>query len=271
MRPKISLLHPTFFREGGPSFVRNAWLESASDPDKIEYLFAVTSTDKRGLLDTANLDRIVVEPVESHSTSVRNWNALAERSTGDLLFVIADDLLPAYRGWDEEIDRLVGGFDPLRKAFAVKVDDNGDPTDVQLRHPLISRKHYARFGLWDKRFRGMWVDDDFTLSAFWKSRIIDGRHVRFIHTNPVLDDRVTPSVSFVKANTSEEYNFGKNQFITKWHPALRHTRVRLHSAQSPSTRLRRGQFLRSQEVIRLVWHSRIFLPLRRAYLSWAKL
>lgn len=267
MRSKISLLHPTFFREGGPSSVHDAWLSLAKFPERIEYLFAVTSTDGRAMTETSDENRIVVEPTELHSTSVQNWNALAERSTGDLIFVIADDLTPLNWGWDEEIDKLTRFFPPRNKCFVIKIDDNGNPFDTQLRHPLVSRKHYLQHGLWDKRFRGVWVDRDLSLSAFWRSKIIDGRKVPFIHDNPVLDPTTNQSISFLKANSAAEYEFGEHQFKKKWHPVLQSTRVRLHAAENDQKHLGPWQFLRSREAIRLLWNSRFFWPLRKFFLK----
>ena len=148
-----------------------------------------------------------------------------------------------------------------------KIDDNGNPVDTQLRHPLVSRKHYLQHGLWDKRFQGVWVDQDLTLSAFWRSRIVDGRNVPFIHVNPVVAPDIHRSISFLKANTQAEYEFGEHQFKKKWHPILQSTRVRLHDAENSQKRLGRWQFLRPREAIRLLWNSGFFWPLRNSLLQ----
>lgn len=259
----ISLLHPTFFREGGAVAVRNRWLSTARFPDRIEYLFAVTESDKKAMVATASFTRIVVEPDESGSTAVKNWNRLASVASGDLLFVIADDLEPAGENWDSELEELLQEWNPKAHSFALKVDDTGNPSDTQLRHPIVSRKYFDRHGLWDASYRGMRVDRDMTLTAFWYSRILDGRRLQFKHHNPVLESDITPSLSFRKANTEEEYSFGRAVFNRKWHPVLQATRIRLVSTGFPPRRRILLLKLKVSEAAGLVWRSRVFWSLRR--------
>ena len=260
---RISLLHPTFFREGGAVSVRNRWLSAARFPDRIEYLVAVTESDKKAMAATASFPRIVVEPDDSGSTAVKNWNMLASVASGDLLFVIADDLEPAGDNWDSKLEELLQEWNPQVHAFALKVDDNGNPSDTQLRHPVVSRKYFEKHGLWDASYRGMWVDRDMTLTAFWRSRILDGRRLQFKHHNPVLERDITPSLSFMQANTEEEYSFGRSVFNRKWHPILQATRVRLVSTGFRPQRRILLIKLKLWEAAGLVWRSRVFWPLRR--------
>ena len=46
MRPKISLLHATYHREGGPLAVKEAWIGRADRPEQVEYVFAMDSDDE---------------------------------------------------------------------------------------------------------------------------------------------------------------------------------------------------------------------------------
>lgn len=262
---KISLLHPTFFREGGPTELRDRWLNSARFPDRIEYLFAVTASDENAMATTAAFSRIVVEHDAVGSTAVRNWNSLARVASGDLLFVIADDLEPADENWDSLLEDLLGEWNPVAHSFALKINDNGNQFDTQLRHPIISRRYFEKHGLWDASYRGMWVDRDLTLKAFWRSQILDGRSLRFTHRNPILDHGITPSLSFKHGNTGAEYAFGKSVFNRKWHPVFQSTRIKLIPTGSPLRRVLHFR-LKLVEILGLLWRSRIFWPLRNRVL-----
>ena len=191
-------------------------------------------------------------------------------STGDLLFAIADDLEPASAGWDDQLDKILKLYDPTRDCFAVKISDHYSPSDVQLRHPLVSRQHFRRHGFFDPRFSGMYVDRDKTLSSFWGCRIFDARAVLFEHKNPLLDAKVAPSRSFLAANRASEYRVGKETFDAKWPPLLQSTRVRLiDSGLRPSLKSH-PNLVKVAEAFGLIWRGRAFWPLRRALLSARK-
>ena len=217
-RPSISLLHPTFQREGGAAEHKEAWLNSAQFPKNLEYLFAVTYTDVASVQATSGHDRVVIESSDDFSTAVAGWNALATVASGSLLFAIADDLEPRRPNWDLEILKLLENWDPLKHSYAVKIKNSPNPNDTLVRHPLVSRAYFDRHGLWDGRYKGMYVDRDFTLSAFWRSRILDRRQIEFLHNNPVPDPSTPASVSFIRANREKEYAYGGQLFQKSGRP-----------------------------------------------------
>lgn len=224
---KISILHATYFREKGPEEVRSAWLEAATNPERVEYRVAVTRTDTLALSETDASSRVIVEPPEGTSTTVRNWNSLAITATGDFLFVIADDLFPVKRGWDSDLEKIARMHDPCRNSYLVKVADSTSKSDTKVRHPVASRRFYEKYGLWWPGYSGMYVDSDLTLFAFWRAAIIDGRHIRFNHINPIVDNEFEASLSFSEANSESEYTRGKLIFNQRWPRFLQGTRVSL--------------------------------------------
>lgn len=103
--------------------VRDEWIPSAENPCRIEHLFAADADDAASM-DTPEIAAgIIGDAQPGRVTAVRNWNAAAAASPGDLIVVIADDLWPS-PGWDTAIERLCGDFDPKLAAFVIKVRDS---------------------------------------------------------------------------------------------------------------------------------------------------
>ena len=259
---KISLLHTTYFRIGGPEAVRSAWMQAANNPKRVEYLVAVTSTDTQAISETETSSRVVVDPPEMASTAVRNWNRIAEIATGDLLFAIADDLFPFNRGWDSDLDEIASRHPPRINSYVVKIADSRFENDRKVRHPVVSRKFFAKHGLWNPAYSGMYVDSDLTLLAYWKSTIIDGRHIRFDHQNPIVHEEIEPSISFLEANSEIEYIRGKEVFDHRWPRFLQETRVGFVRHNTRWLRLASLK-LKISEAISMVIRSRLLRWVRK--------
>ena len=202
-KPRISLLHATYRRVGGPLEIRDAWLGQAADPDSVEYLVSMDADDLATVALTEGLPRLVNPGGEGEVTAVRNWNAAASAAQGDLLVVIADDLFPP-QGWDRALIEIIGRLNPSRTPFVVKVADSPKLGDILLRHPVASRAFYNRFGLFSPSYRGVYCDDDFTARAYWNSVILDGRSLQLEHRHPDLTERVAFSESHDRLNRRDE-------------------------------------------------------------------
>jgi hypothetical protein len=184
--------------------------------------------DSGSLRETEGHKRVVGEPQSNHVTAVRNWNAAAVAATGDLLFVVADDLFP-HAGWDTALRRLVEPIDPDRIAFAVKISDSSAADDVLMRHPIVSREFYRRHGLFCPEYRGVYCDNDITLRAFWSAVILDGRSIEFVHRHPAVDAEIRPSDSQDRINAVHEYEQARALHERRWSRRRRSPRVRLMS------------------------------------------
>lgn len=227
MRPKISLLHATYRRESSPLEVKRCWLERSEYPDLVEHIFAMDGDDELSLEYTEGSSRVVGPPGEGWVTSVRNWNAAAAESSGDVLFVIADDLFPPM-GWDTKLVEVIGNLDPRKTPFAVKVADDPREDDVLLRHPVVSRAFYERLGLFSEKLHGVYCDDDITLRSYWGAAIIDGRSLVLEHRHPTL--AATPvSESQRRVNDPREYQHGSAVYSGSWSKLKRSARVVLVS------------------------------------------
>ena len=141
--------------------------------------------------------------------------------------VVADDLLPP-RGWDTRMLDLIAGLDPLDDRFAVKVaDDSSVDDDVLLRHPVVSRAFYRRFGLFAPGYRGVFCDNDITTRAFWRAAILDGRDLRLHHEHPTVDPAESWSDSHRRVNSELEWAHGRDLYRSMWSRRQRLARVRL--------------------------------------------
>ena len=226
MRPTISILHATFHNRPSPLDVKKCWLERAERPDLIEYIFAMDADDEATLLETEGQPRIVSPPGEGEVTAVRNWNAAAMMSSNDLLVVIADDLSPP-QAWDTALTKMIGPLDAAVVPFAIKVADSPFVDDTLLRHPVVSRAFYRRFGLFSNDYRGVYCDNDITLRAFWQSVILDGRSLYLEHRHPAFHAKVTWTESQHRINNPLDYQRGRAVFEATWSHRHRLAQIRL--------------------------------------------
>lgn len=242
MNAKISLLHATFRRRGGPVAIKETWLGRADHPGQIEYVFAMDEDDEESIRQTDGHHRIISPSGHGFVTAVRNWNAAASKASGDLLMVIADDLLPP-EGWDTSVLGLLGRLDPLDDCFAVKVSEHSSVEgDVLLRHPVVSRAFYQSYGLFAPGYRGVFCDNDITTRAFWRAAILDGRDLRLQHEHPTVDPAENWSESHRRVNSDLEWAYGRDLYRSMWSRRQRLAQVRLvrvtAGAQASPMRLR---------------------------------
>ncbi len=211
----ISLCHATFKSKKEPKEIRDIWLKNALNKDNIEYIPGLNEDDYLSLSNTEGIKRYISKK-STKCTAVKNWNGAAYLSKGDLIFVIADDLEPCY-GWDIKLKEVAMGLNPNKYAFAIKIGDSQSDNDKKMRHPIISRKFYEKFGLFDKRFRGVFCDDDITKRAFWKAIILDGRDIKLIHSHHTNSNNKNDiPISTKLINTEEEYEYGFSVIQKIW-------------------------------------------------------
>jgi len=212
----ISLCHATFHSTKKPSQIKELWLKNSYQRDLIEYIPGLNKDDLEAINDTEGMNRFISMETD-FCTAVNNWNGAASISKGDILFAIADDLLPS-KGWDKKLRELLINLNPRKYDFAIKINDSNSNLDTKMRHPIISRRYYEKFGLFDNKFRGVFCDDDITNTAFWKSLIIDGREIEIYHNNRNQNKgkNFNIPISTININKESEYEFGFKIIQEKW-------------------------------------------------------
>lgn len=208
---KFSLLHATRGRPGQAMQTRQAWLHSASDPSQVEHIFAAQQSDK----DSYELPNCYLskDPPDWASSSVSNWNLAAEQSKGEILIVIADDLLP-FENWDRFIADIEQQYFKPNQPWILKIEDNENDNGI-LRHPVMSRAVYNQNGyIFHPEFYGVFCDNHLTKIAADEDiyHKISGDAFRFQHLHKVnqcceFDDEVTAI-----QNSQEAYGYGQTVF-----------------------------------------------------------
>jgi hypothetical protein len=244
---------------------------AAKHPELVDYVVAMDENDLTAVKETHHLKRVIspLEKSNALSTAVRNWNAAASVASGDLLFVISDDLYPP-PDWDLRIWSQLKNLDPLQLEYAVKIRDSPSFGDKNLTHPLVSRGFYERFGLFEPSYSHLFVDLDLTLTAFWKRLIIDCRGIEFTHRHPSFSATHEPSVSQVRGNRPLEVEVGNAVFRARWPLVMRATDPMLLNPRKLSQPISVGEFIEIAEKfhflarVRAVWSLLEYLVLKGA-------
>ena len=203
---RFSLLHASYKSFGQARKVRDYWLNRAKHPEKIEHCLGFEFSDTQ-VRDEFNLPHIAAgispdqltlfratTPMDTPS-AVRNWNAAASMSSGQILIGIADDLLPE-NGWDLALWEKISPH--LEDIGLWKVNDSRcvsgeikNGTDMLPRHPVITRKLYEKYGFYfNPRYHSVGPDDEWLLESLKNSFLRDAREIYFHHSiGPIFDDK----------------------------------------------------------------------------------
>jgi hypothetical protein len=203
---KISLCHATYNSGRLSLLIRDAWFRSAISPERIQHCVGLENSDlitktEYGIADGVRAgisnDRkshFVVTTPRSDPSAVRNWNAAADLSDGDLLVAIADDTVPEY-GWDHKIDTLFSGGSS--KLALLNFTDarchqlDRDSRDSLLpRHPAMTRELYKKLNyLFPPEFNGLGADLALLRQALQHGFLLDARNIKIHHAfGNVLDN-----------------------------------------------------------------------------------
>jgi len=207
MTPRISLLHATRGRSSMAVATRDAWLNAASDPTRIEHIFAVDSDD----LVSVEMAKQFVSVVSPAKSCVAAWNLAAAKAQGDILVQLSDDWIPCM-GWDEGILQAAAGRDPRTEQFVIAPND-GSRKDDLLCMAILSRARYEKQGhLFFEGYESVFSDNEFTHRAHKDGVVIDARErLRFEHRHPVFG-KAKMDETYAHNNTPERYKAGEALF-----------------------------------------------------------
>lgn len=220
-RPVFSILHATARLPFGWKPAYRAWCERWQGTPA-EYLLAVEKKDWNKWQDMLQRERpplpvvgviplrFVVESERSGS-SVANWNAAAQESTGEILCLAEDDLKPC-QDWDLELLQVVTGRYADRAItakdaeFIIEVSTGRERDGELIANAVMSRKLYERWGYfyWPE-YESMYADDDLTAHARMEGVVLKASDIRFQHTP--LNDEVRG-----RQNRSQAYVSGQRIF-----------------------------------------------------------
>lgn len=195
---RLSLIHASYKSKGQGKKVRDYWLAQAVYPEFIEHCLGFESTDnlvreefeigqQLSGITPDGITKFKATKPESSPSAVRNWNAAASISSGEILVGIADDLLPDY-GWDEQIWKKTRAQSHDIGLWKINDERCTRELDIRIndllpRHPVINRKLYEKFGFYfDPRYVSVGPDDEWLLQSIKGSFLNDAREIRFHHT-----------------------------------------------------------------------------------------
>ena len=137
--------------------------------------------------------KFIATTPERSPSAVRNWNSAARISSGELLLIITDDLVPD-RFWDSQLWQITrkDSFGPrLWKITDSRCMSRGKEIlgDILPRHPLMNRELYQDYGhVFDPRYVTVGPDDEWLLQGIKNNFIRDARMVQLHHgVGKILD------------------------------------------------------------------------------------
>jgi hypothetical protein len=207
LTPRISLLHATRGRSSMAVATRDAWINAASDPTRIEHIFAVDSDD----VVSVEMSKQFVSVTSPAKSCVTAWNLAAAKAQGDILVQLSDDWVPCL-DWDGKLLRAIEGRDPRTEQFVIAPSD-GTRKDDLLCMAILSRARYEKQGhLFFEGYESVFSDNEFTHRAHKDGVVVDAREVlRFEHRHPAFG-KGKMDETYAHNNTSDRYKRGEALF-----------------------------------------------------------
>lgn len=145
---------------------------------------------------------------KGHKNCVDGWNAAAAATTGKVIIAVSDDFVPPHN-WDA----LLLGLSPenwVDGEHVVHVSD-GFCTNI-CTLAILTRKRYDKFGyLWYPLYQSMFVDTDFTDTAYKDGVVLDAKHLLFEHMHYVNNKRTQDAADLAHENP-ERWNYGQTLY-----------------------------------------------------------
>lgn len=201
---KISLIHASYKSYGVAKQVRDSWINSARDSNLVEHClafeqndiqvrreFAIDEDASRGVTNDALTIFVTTLPTNTAS-AVANWNAAAKLGSGEILLVIADDLVPT-KDWDVEVRTLFSSQNPLKpRLFTISdgkcIHRNSLKPDFPIpRHVLMNRAMYKKYGfIYPTEMSGYGCDEYWLIESMKNGYLFDGRDIQFHHSQGAI-------------------------------------------------------------------------------------
>ncbi len=180
---RISVAHPTC-RPRQAADMRDLWLSRAAQPHRIEYLFGLNAADTDCVEQLGHYPHALSPAVEPGlSSAVANYNAAAAATTGKLIICAQDDVYPPQR-WDDLIWEAMKPHLGDRKVLHVH---DGFSAGQLMVIMCFTRKWLAHHGeLLCPEYDGYYSDTEYSVRAYQRREVIDGRHIRFFHHHPAF-------------------------------------------------------------------------------------
>ncbi len=199
----ISVLHATRGRPEQAIKIREMFIKRAGAP--IEYIFGLDSDDAQSIAALSKYPHVIVKG--GHGI-VQAINAAAEKATGRILVMAADDCHPP-ENW--AIDVRAAFADQLHEPVVLATSD-GYSDQMLIPHPIMTRAFYQAQGyFYCPEYPHLFCDTELTVRAAEAGQIIDARHLVFKHEHPMFTG-APPDKMALERNSKEAWEVGKAIF-----------------------------------------------------------
>ncbi len=200
---RIALLHATRGRPEQAAKCRKAWHDLATEPGRVEHIFAIDDDDQESFI----LRRFHHCMVAAGGGCVRAWNYAAWSTAAPVIVQLSDDWIPLPK-WDELIAQRIGD---IQKDSVLAISD-GERADKLLCMAICTRKYLSHdFFLFHPFFKGVYSDNWFTEEAYRRGSVIEAKDIVFKHRHPVFGTAEMDQTYAVQ-NSAERYAEGKAQY-----------------------------------------------------------
>ena len=206
--PLISLLHATRGRSSQAVQTRDCWLNAATDPSRVEHIFAVDSDDEVSV----EMAQQFVSVKSDKRSCVAAWNLAAKKARGAILVQLSDDWTPSL-GWDDQLLEAIGDRDPRKQQFVVAPSD-GSRTDDLLCMAILSRARYEAQDneIFHEGYESVFSDNEFTHRAYNDGIVIDAKaKLKFEHHHPAFG-KGKMDATYQHNNSEARYLAGEKLF-----------------------------------------------------------
>lgn len=198
--PRIALLHATRGRPEQASAARFAWLQLASQPERIEHIYIFDNDDTRSTC----LRRFHHQEIKPGGGCVAAWNAGFNATSAPIVIQLSDDWTPIPQ-WDDLVCERIGN-PALKRVLAVS---DGNRKDDLMCMAIATRAYLNQDGwIFHPRFKSMYSDNYFSWLAYRRGAVIEARDLVFTHNHPAFGTAENDA-TYEQQNAPERYAEGK--------------------------------------------------------------
>ena len=171
---KISILLPSHERSKKFKRMLNSLIDTCYKSERIEILLLLDENDNElknylKIIKNENYNNIsiklFIKNLKTHA--IRN-NYLAEKSNGDIIFPLNDDMVFVSKNWDKVIDNEFSKID-YEKPYCVWIGSDIKYKYLHSDYPIINKAWYKKLGYVGSEFFNFWYLDTWICDLSFRS------------------------------------------------------------------------------------------------------
>jgi hypothetical protein len=208
--PKISLIMPTRHRSNlALSFLQSAW-DKSQDPNEIEVVMYVDDDDDSYDNFCSPFENTKLIRGSRLSMSMYN-RACADKSSGEILFFVNDDITVKTHGWDSNIRSIHMSFEDK---IYLSYPNDCFKKDKLAVFPIISKALYESCPILPDSYKGSFIDSHIHETFRFLKKMGQNRIV-YIHDTIFQHDHYRLTGNKPDATYENRARFGDDEFFFK--------------------------------------------------------